>query len=153
MANEPPLDLRIGQRWQLADGRRLTIQAVDGGHVSGATTPLVVEGRPAPPAGAVAAYEGHRNDLVGATLLAPLWRVRVSVADDGLVEEISRLIRGVGTIEHRSSSSDDPTNGSVNLGLPTYTIDLAAADPDAAGSAIRDALGARLQGDLHIDAL
>ncbi|HEX5715553.1 MAG TPA: hypothetical protein VF179_05295 [Thermoanaerobaculia bacterium] len=147
-------DLRADQRWRLANGTEIKIGSVDGDHISGYSNPIALSGdNPAPSSGALAVYEGHRADFEGATLLAPLWQVRTSVDDGGLVEEISRLISSTGTIEHRSSSSENPADGSVNFGLATYTIHLAAADSGAAEQTVRDALGNRLRGEIHVEPL
>jgi hypothetical protein len=92
----------------------------------------------------VVAYVGHRSDFVNAVLLEPRWHVIAHINDEGLFEEISRLLIGTGTIQHRSSHSMDAT-AVDHSAYPLYTIEVAAADEAAAELALSKALGSRLK--------
>lgn len=138
-------DVRAEQVWQLADGRKVMVQTVDGNQVTGAQPPMPFPGdRGASPVGSVVVYVGTRADFVGGVLLSPRWQVVADVLDDGLPEAISGLLIGVATIEHRTSFAIDPERPEQSPTPPRYTFSLAATDDGAAAAAIRDALGDRL---------
>jgi hypothetical protein len=138
-------DIRINQEWQLSDGRRVTVQTIEGSQVTGYHPPLALPGSGPPPGGSVVAFVGNRANFDGAVLLAPRWELVADIEDDGRPEEVSRLLLGTATVESRSSFALDPEDPEKGPTPPRYTLSLAAADEAAAETAVREALGDRLK--------
>jgi hypothetical protein len=108
-------DVRAGQLWLLPTGEQVFVNGVDGNQVDGTLTNH----------GIVMAWIKARRDLAGATLLRPLFRVRITGPDDERAWKIAEL---AGAIGHRSIG---PTGCA-------YFIDAAAADGRAALERVRE---------------
>lgn len=108
-------DVRAAQLWRLPTGAQVLVNGVDGNQVDGTLTDH----------GIVMAWIKGRRDLAGATLLRPVFRIRIMGPADERAWKIAEL---AGAIGHRSIQ---PTGCA-------YFIDVAAADSRVALERVRD---------------
>jgi hypothetical protein len=141
-------NVKPGQTWRLDSGDEVTVERIEGDHVSGSSR-LAARSGGGEVRGAIgiAAFEGHRRQFQGAVLIAPVYRVTFVAPAKGAHPSEDPVFQALSSapgvqVEGRRTpyvASRTP-KGEIKADLAEYVAEVDAGNSDAAKAIVEAAV-------------